>query len=319
MVKHNRAQLDFFTQEVYNKLIPEDHQLVKIDQLVDFESIYKEMSLTYSDIGRGSKDPVMMVKIMLLEYLYRYSDVQMEKAIQTDIAIRWFLRLNLDEKGPDASTISYFRVNRIVSVVDPDARVAHKSRENVKVGYKNHIIVDEESELIISSIQTPFNVKDEKRLIEIIERAEQDHGLKPIEVSCDTIYGTYENRQYLEDRNIVGNIAFYNNSNKENNHFGIDDFKISEDLEYLICPAGHKTYNYTYYTRGLEGQEGELVFKFPKDKCKKCPLNDLCVRRKKESKSAGARLLRVDPRYSTAIKSRKHNETKAFHAGEHGV
>lgn len=209
--------------------------------------------------------------------------------------------------------------NRIVSVVDPDARVAHKSRENVKVGYKNHIIVDEESELIISSIQTPFNVKDEKRLIEIIEKAEQDHGLKPIEVSCDTIYGTYENRQYLEDRNIVGNIAFYNNSNKENNHFGIDDFKISEDLEYLICPAGHKTYNYTYYTRGLEGQEGELVFKFPKDKCKKCPLNDLCVRRKKESKSAGARLLRVDPRYATAIKSRKHNETKAFHAGEHGV
>lgn len=209
--------------------------------------------------------------------------------------------------------------NRIVSVVDPDARVAHKSRENVKVDYKIHIIVDEESELIISSIQTPFNVKDEKRLIEIIEKAEQDHGLKPIEVSYDTIYGTYENRQYLEDRNIVGNIAFYNNSNKENNHFGIDDFKISEDLEYLICPAGHKTYNYTYYTRGLEGQEGELVFKFPKDKCKKCPLNDLCVRRKKESKSAGARLLRVDPRYATAIKSRKHNETKAFHAGEHGV
>ena len=57
-----------------------------------------------------------MVKIMLLEYLYRYSDVQMEKAIQTDIAIRWFLRLNLDEKGPDASTISYFRVNRMTEI-----------------------------------------------------------------------------------------------------------------------------------------------------------------------------------------------------------
>lgn len=113
MIKHNRSQFDFFTQEVYNKLLPKDHQLVKIDQLVDFESVYKEMSLLYSDIGRGSKDPIMMVKIMLLEYLYLYSDVQMEKAIQTDIAIRWFLRLNLDEKGPDASTISYFRVNRL--------------------------------------------------------------------------------------------------------------------------------------------------------------------------------------------------------------
>ena len=450
MIKHNRSQFDFFTQEVYNKLVPEDHQLVKIDQLVDFESIFKEMSLIYSDIGRGSKDPVMMVKIMLLEYIYRYSDVQMEKAIQTDIAIRWFLRLNLDEKGPDASTISYFRVNRmtekdtelffnkvvalgiekgavksnrfivdttdvaansnypsekklihsafenliklvekedpltainlraqrteavnalkeinddysardfalevrkivesiptvriksliqdkgfekafrllfdllkqqfsskgnkIVSVVDPDARVAHKSAGNVKVGYKNHIIIDEDSELIISSLQTPFNVKDEKKLIEIIEKAEHDHGLKPSEVSCDKIYGTYENRQYLEERNIVGNIAFYDNSNKETHYFGIDDFKVSDDLEYVICPAGHKTYNYTYNTRSLESQEGELIFKFSKDKCKKCPLNDLCVRRKKGVKSPGARSVRVDPRYATAIKAKRHIETKA--------
>ena len=67
MIKHNRSQFDFFTQEVYNKLVPEDHQLVKIDQLVDFESIFKEMSLIYSDIGRGSNDPVMMVKIMCFE------------------------------------------------------------------------------------------------------------------------------------------------------------------------------------------------------------------------------------------------------------
>ena len=450
MIKHNRSQFDFFTQEVYNKLLPKDHQLVKIDQLVDFESVYKEMSLLYSDIGRGSKDPIMMVKIMLLEYLYLYSDVQMEKAIQTDIAIRWFLRLNLDEKGPDASTISYFRVNRlnendteqffnkivslgiekgavksnrfivdttdvaansnypsdkkliysafenlvkqvekkdsltainlraqltesvnslkesnddysvrdlalevrrivesippqrmktliqdkgfekafkllfdllqqqfssggnkIVSVVDPDARVAHKSPGNVKKGYKNHIIIDEDSEIIISSIQTPFNVKDEKKLIEIIEKAEHDHGLKPSEVSCDRIYGTYENRQYLEERNRVGNIAFYDNSNKESHYFGIDDFKVSDDLEYVICPAGHKTYNYTYYTRGLESQEGELIFKFAKDKCKKCPLNDLCVRRKKDAKSPGVRSLRVDPRYATAIKAKRHIETKA--------
>jgi len=453
MLKRNRTQFDFFTLEVYSKLLPNDHLLVQVDQMIDFETLFEKMSVKYSNIGRGSKDPVMMIKIMLLEYIYGYSDVQMEKFIQTDIAIRWFLKLNLDEKGPDATTISHFRVNRItekdtetffneivkigidkgvvkaqrfiidstdvaansnypsekkllhsafdnimkqmnkedpvavaileaerskvikalklkdadysakelafvlkeiiesipsekinyyiqrrefeksykllfdlfkqqfssngnkiVSVVDSDARIAHKSSGNVKKGYKNHIIIDEESEIIISSLQTPFNVNDDKKLIAIIEKSERDHGLKPAEVSCDKAYGTYENRQYLEDRNIQGHIAFYNNTekNKENIYFGIDDFRVSEDLDYAICPAGIKTYNYMTSTKGLSADEGTINFKFPKDKCKKCLLNNQCVRKKKTAKSPGIRTLSVDLRYSTVLKAKTHNNTKAF-------
>jgi transposase len=112
MLNKNKPQYDFFTMEVYNRLLPKDHQLVKIEEMINFDFIYDNFKDKYSDRGRGSKDPIMMVKILLLEYLYGYSDVQMEKAIQTDIAFRWFLGLNLDEKGPDASTISYFRVKR---------------------------------------------------------------------------------------------------------------------------------------------------------------------------------------------------------------
>ena len=36
----------------------------------------RKSRIKYSDMGRGSKDPVMMVKILLLEYLYRLSDVE---------------------------------------------------------------------------------------------------------------------------------------------------------------------------------------------------------------------------------------------------
>ncbi|MDW7660814.1 MAG: IS1182 family transposase, partial [Bacillota bacterium] len=70
MLKRNCSQLDFFTQEVYSKLLPKDHLLVQIDQLIDFELLFEKMSVKYSNIGRGSKDPVMMIKIMLLEYIY---------------------------------------------------------------------------------------------------------------------------------------------------------------------------------------------------------------------------------------------------------
>lgn len=67
----------------------------------------------YSPIGRDSKDPVMMVKILLLEYLYRLSDINVSDRIKTDIAFRWFLGLSLDDEVPDDTTISHFRVHRL--------------------------------------------------------------------------------------------------------------------------------------------------------------------------------------------------------------
>ena len=279
MVKYNRAQLDFFTQEVYNKLIPEDHQLVKIDQLVDFESIYKEMSLTYSDIGRGSKDPVMMVKIMLLEYLYRYSDVQMEKAIQTDIAIRWFLRLNLDEKGPDASTISYFRVNRMT---ENDTELFFN--KIVSLGIEKGVVKSNRFIVDTTDVAANSNYPSEKNLIHsafenLIKIVDKKDPLTAINMRAQRTEAVAElkdaNIDYsarslaLEVRKIVENIPsssmktliqgkdfekafrllfdllkqqFNSNGNRivsvvdpdarvahksrENNHFGIDDFKI---------------------------------------------------------------------------------------------
>ncbi|GAA0177154.1 hypothetical protein SH2C18_04330 [Clostridium sediminicola] len=83
--------------------------------------------------------------------------------------------------------------------IDPDARVAHKTRGNQKKGYKNHIIVDEESEIILASTQTPFNVDDEKELSNVVEKIEENFDLKPDEISADKVYGTIENRAYLID------------------------------------------------------------------------------------------------------------------------
>ena len=46
---------------------------------------------------------------VLLEYLYKLSDVQVVKRIQTDVAFRWFLGLTLYDKVPADSTIRFFR------------------------------------------------------------------------------------------------------------------------------------------------------------------------------------------------------------------
>jgi transposase len=113
MLKKNRPQLDMFDHIIFEKLVPKDHLLVKIDSIIDFSFIYDLVKDQYSPIGRGSKDPVMLVKIFLLEYLYRLSDVEVVKRIQTDIVFRWFLNLGINDTVPDDTTLSFFRVQRL--------------------------------------------------------------------------------------------------------------------------------------------------------------------------------------------------------------
>lgn len=113
MMGKNSGQIDVFTSMIFDALIPKDHLLVKIDSIIDFSFVYDIVKDCYSPIGRKSKDPVMILKICLLEYLYNLSDLEVVKRIRTDVAFRWFLGLNIDDEVPDDTTISYFRVNRL--------------------------------------------------------------------------------------------------------------------------------------------------------------------------------------------------------------
>ena len=113
MLNKHMGQRDLYDEMVFDRLVPKDHLLVKIDSIIDFSFVYDLVQESYSAVGRGSKDPAMMVKILLLEYLYNLSDVEVALRIQTDIAFRWFLGLGMDDSVADDTTISYFRVKRL--------------------------------------------------------------------------------------------------------------------------------------------------------------------------------------------------------------
>jgi transposase len=97
-----------------DQLVPEDHELRKIDKHVDFTFIYDKVKEFYcSDNGRPPIDPVMLFKMMFIGYLYGIrSERRLEMEIKTNIAYRWFLGLGLTESVPDHSTISFNRHKR---------------------------------------------------------------------------------------------------------------------------------------------------------------------------------------------------------------
>ena len=65
---YNRNQVGFYTLD---ELVPQDHFLRQVEQVIDFSFIYDLVADTYSeDKGRPSLDPVMLVKIPLIQCFY---------------------------------------------------------------------------------------------------------------------------------------------------------------------------------------------------------------------------------------------------------
>lgn len=82
-------------------MIPEKHLLRQINNCVNFDFIYDKATPYYSSIGRKSVDPVVMIKMLLVGYLYGIkSERRLEEEISLNIAYRWFCGLRLTDRVP---------------------------------------------------------------------------------------------------------------------------------------------------------------------------------------------------------------------------
>ena len=113
MTRKNNFQLKMHMVTIED-LVPQEHLLRKIDSLIDFSFIYDEMVDSYcSNNGRPSVDPVILVKYILIGFLYGIpSERRIEQEICVNMAYRWFLGLDITDKVPNHSTISQNRRRR---------------------------------------------------------------------------------------------------------------------------------------------------------------------------------------------------------------
>ena len=98
-----RTQIAFVCTD---DLVPQDHLLRIIDKAIDWSFIYDLVRDKYSpDQGRPSIDPVTLIKIPLIQYLYGIKSMrQTIKEIEVNVAFRWFLGLEFYDKVPHFST-----------------------------------------------------------------------------------------------------------------------------------------------------------------------------------------------------------------------
>ncbi|NYG45262.1 transposase [Bradyrhizobium sp. IAR9] len=82
-----------------------DHLLRSIDRFVELEDLRRELAPFYSNIGRPSIDPELMIRMLLVGYCFGIrSERRLCDEVHLNLAYRWFCRLGLERAVPDHST-----------------------------------------------------------------------------------------------------------------------------------------------------------------------------------------------------------------------
>ena len=230
--------------------------------------------------------------------------------------------------------------DRIISTVDPDARHGHKTAARGFDGYKGHVAIDPDSELIVATAVTAGNAGDASAVDELLADdlqpasqpeqppAEQSQAKQPdaeqpqveqpeaerseagqapgesgpLSVYGDCAYGTGEVLDTLEQ--AAAEIYTKTQSpTAPDGRFAKDKFTIDLDAATVTCPAGH--------TVALTGSGRRRVAKFA-DRCAGCPLANQCTTSKRgrtihvgfhEQQLARARERQQDPDWTAQYKA----------------
>ena len=176
-------------------IVPQDHLLRKIDKAIDFNQIYDMVEHLYChDNGRPAIDPVILVKMVLIQHLFGIRSLrQTTQEIDMNIAYRWFLGFDLMTKIPHFATVSYAFANRFPSEVFEDI-FTWILNEAIKHGYIDASTIFIDATHVKANANKKKNRKElvrrtarsyDRQLREEINADRQEQGKKPLKDDDD--------------------------------------------------------------------------------------------------------------------------------------
>jgi transposase len=113
MGRREDGQGQFFYAFDLDKVVPLDHLVRQIDSILDLSWVHKELAPYYSHTGRPSIDPVLMIRMLIIGYVFAIrSERALCRDVQVNFAYRWFCGLSVEDKIPDHSAFSRARNDR---------------------------------------------------------------------------------------------------------------------------------------------------------------------------------------------------------------
>jgi transposase len=115
MGRQDRDQGKLFYEFRLDDRIPKSHLVRRMDVFVTaaLSDLHAELRPFYSDIGRPSVDPELMIRMLIVGYCYGIrSERRLCQDVDLNLAFRWFCRLDLDDPIPHHATFSVNRLGR---------------------------------------------------------------------------------------------------------------------------------------------------------------------------------------------------------------
>jgi transposase len=110
-LNHDQGQL-FYSFRL-DKAVPDDHLVREITRVLDLSWVHAELAPYYAKIGRPSIDPVLMIRMLIIGYVFAIrSERALCRDVQVNFAYRWFCGLSIEDKIPDHSAFSRARNER---------------------------------------------------------------------------------------------------------------------------------------------------------------------------------------------------------------
>ena len=193
--------------------------------------------------------------------------------------------------------------DRVISTVDPEARHGHKTAARSFDGYKGHIAIEPDSEIIVQTEVTPGNTADgavtEALLSDVLSNSAETNRAAGAEAYGDSAYGTAEVVERLEAAGIEANVKVQAPP-APTGMYSKEQFAIDTEGRTVRCPAGH-------VVAIAPTQDGGGLARFG-SRCADCPLRAHCTG------SKDGRTIRVHPREATLKRSRDAQKAPGWKA-----
>ena len=113
MGRREDGQEQFFYSFDLDEVVPPDHLVRQIDGVLDLSWVHKELGPYYSHTGRPSIDPVLMIRMLIVGYVFALrSERRLCAEVQVNLAYRWFCKLGIEDQIPDHSVFCRARHER---------------------------------------------------------------------------------------------------------------------------------------------------------------------------------------------------------------
>src|SRR5246127_2140978 len=220
MGQHSRSEALFYYFRLEDQ-VPETHLLRLIEKHISFAFVREKLKESYSETGRPSIDPELLLRILLIGYLYGItSERKLVQELRMHLAWRWFTGLSFDQEVPHHSTFSKNRHGRFQESKLFEQLFEQFVRQCVEVGLVQgkHLSVDgsfveanaaKESRIPREQLAEAAQVNQTVRQY-LVELEQQNPTEEPVHQQ-DQISTTDPDATYATKGGIPARLGYYDN------------------------------------------------------------------------------------------------------------